>query len=117
MESILGRFDNPHGDEDYCEYSRAEILRIEREARRLAEEKLADVLWWNARMEGMNALSAEVPTQLARMMGNLEPARRGEAVAVDAITTALHYLRRLARRDAEAEARDEAEQVLLAGDL
>ena len=68
-------------------------------------------------MEGLNALSTEVPPQLARMMGNLEPARRGEPTALDAITTALSILRRQARADAAAEARGEAERALEAGDL
>jgi len=116
-ESVGGRFDRLHGDEDFREYSRAEEVLLERETRRLAAEKLADALWWDGRLEGVNAVSAEVPAQLARMMGNLDPACRGERFALEAITTALSHLRRQARRDAEAEARDEAERALAAGDL
>lgn len=106
-----------HGDEEYHEYTCAEEARIEREAIRRAEEKIADPLWWNDRMEGFNTLSSEVPTQLARCMRNLDQARRGESVALDAVTTALSILRRQARQDAMIEAREEAERALEAGDL
>ena len=117
IDAGLGRHDSLHGDEDFHEYSRAEEARIEREARRLESEKLVDPWWWNERMEGVNALSSEVPSQMARMMGNLERARRGETVAVDAITTALSRLARLARGDATNEARGEAERAFATGEL
>ncbi|HXC39692.1 MAG TPA: hypothetical protein VN667_12185 [Burkholderiales bacterium] len=116
-ESVGGRFDRLHGDEDFRAYSRAEETLLQRETRRLTAEKLADALWWDGRLEGVNALSAEVPGHLARMMGNLDPACRGERFALEAITTALSHLRRQALRDAEDEARDQAERALVAGDL
>lgn len=106
-----------HGDEESRFYSDAEELRLNRRTGELTAEFVSDPTWWNDRMEGVNALSGEVPGVLARCMGNLRQACGGERIGLDAITTALSQLERLARADAMVQARERAEVEMAEGTL
>lgn len=117
VNPMLDRNAHIHGDEDYTELSRGDLALIERKAERLCTAKLVSADWWNECLEAVSPLTADLPSQLARMMANLAHARRGEPIAIDAITTALSQIERTARLAAMTEARDEAEEALERGEL
>lgn len=106
-----------HAHEEFEEYTAIEEARIERETQRLVAEKLTSPVFWDGRLEGINAVTLELPHQLARMMSNLEHACRGDRIALEAITTSLSILHRQAKADARIEAREQAEEALDAGVL
>ncbi len=98
-------------------YTPAEERKMEIEERAQVNGMLTSSSWWHDRMEGVNGLSSEVPSQLARCMSNLDLACKGERIAIDGILHALSILQRTAKIDAEPDAREEAKRLLEAGEL
>lgn len=83
-----------------AELTLADEVAIQAESERLVR----DSDWWGRQLEGINALTNELPAVVARCMANLDSACAGSEIARDAITTALHNLQKLARKDAHDDA-------------
>src|SRR3990167_4706634 len=81
----------------------AERDRIEADASEAAEILVKDADWWNDRLEGICALTREVPQALARCMVNLDAAYEGDKISKAVILTSLRILQRQARADAYDE--------------
>jgi len=94
-----GRFDRIHGDEDRPEVSAADARAIERRAAELIAERVADPAQFADLMSGID-LSAIDP-HLQRALLNLDRARKGEQIAVDAVLSALHRVQKIVRAEAE----------------
>lgn len=62
-----------------------------------ANRQIQDPDWWNSTLEGICPVTNAVPEALARCMQNLDAACTGDAIALNAITSALHVLQKQAR--------------------
>ena len=67
------------------------------------QEKLQSAAWWDLQLEGQNEITANLPAQLVRLMGNLQHLRKGEPFAIEAVCTVLCQIERAGKAAAEAE--------------
>lgn len=122
MSSMPDRQQHIHGDETFDELSRGDLALIEREAQRLTAAKLISSDWWNEQLEGVNPITAELPFLLSNLASKALAAEitkgRGVEILDAGIAIAVtQFVLRQGRDMALAEARHEAEEKLIAGEI
>lgn len=74
-----------------------------------ASDLVKDPDWWDAKLEGVNAVTGALPMALARAMQSLDRACEGDQISIRAVLSALSILQRAAMVEAIEETEGELE--------
>lgn len=102
--------DKVHGDEHLLpELTPEELVTVERRARELVAERLADPAKFSELMQYIEP--SEIDSHVHRCMQNIDRAAGGERIGMDAILNALCHVQRRVQQEAESVWMDECMDI------